>query len=82
MTFEEWLNRPVSKAQVYTASICKALLDLPAGDLATRGDHPIMLLRLVPKYRTHASLALRKQIADIVRQQRAAGTYNLKKVTP
>lgn len=82
LTFEQWLNRPVYKVQVYTAQLCNSLMGLPAGALATPVDHPIMLLRLRPGHRPPASLALRKQIADQVRHLRATGQFKLKKVSP
>lgn len=82
MTFDQWLNRPVYKAQVHTANIARGLLAMPAGDIATTPAHPIMLLRLLPAYRCAASLALRKRIADIVRASRRAGTYTLERVNP
>ena len=78
----DYWNRPVYKVQVHTANIARELLSLPAGSLATRPDHPIMLLRPLPAYRCAHSLALRKRIADIVRQSRKAGTYKLEKVNP
>lgn len=80
MTFNEWLNRPVYKAQVHTAKLAAALLGLPDGPIATSGWHPIMLFRLLPPYRCEASLRLRKTVADMVRQQRRQGTYKLAKV--
>ena len=82
LSFEQWLNRPVYKAQVYTAQLCNALMGLPAGALATPVNHPIMLLRLRPGHRPPASLALRKQIADQVRHLRATGQFKLEKVSP
>lgn len=81
-TFEQWLNRPVYKVQVHTAKIARSILNLPAGDLATCPNHPIMLLRLMPAHRCSHSLALRKKIADIVRQSRKAGAYQLKEIRP
>lgn len=81
MTFEEWMNRPVYKAQVHTARIAARFLGL-SGNIATTFDHPMMLLRPLPPYRTAASLAFRKMIADAVRHERAAGTYRLERVNP
>ena len=81
-TFKEWLNRPVYKVQVYTAKIANQLLGLPDADIATSTNHPIMLLRPLPAYRCAQSLALRKRIADIVRQSRKDKTYKLRSVYP
>ena len=78
----EYWNRPVYKVQVHTANIARQIMSLPAGNLATRPDHPMMLLRPLPAYRCTRSLALRKAIADIVRESRKAGTYKLEKVNP
>jgi hypothetical protein len=72
MTFDQWLNRPVYKAQVKTFNIARGLLGLPDGDLATSGNHPVSEFRVLPKYRTAQGLALRKRVADIARQLRKA----------
>jgi hypothetical protein len=78
----DYWNRPVYKTQVHTANIARQILNLPSGNLATRADNPILYLRLLPAYRCAYSLRLRKQIADIVRDSRKAGTYKLEKVSP
>jgi len=70
MTFDQWLNRPVYKAQVKTFNIARGLLGLPDGDLATSGNHLVNEFRVLPKYRTVQGLALRKRVADIARQLR------------
>ena len=82
MTFEEWINRPVYKAQVHTAKTLGHLLGLPDGPIATKGEHPFMYFRVVQAYRCSKSLALRKAVANEVRQTRRNGTYKLEKVTP
>lgn len=69
MTFDEYQRRPVYRAQVHTFNVLKGMLGL-SGDVATPTDHPVMLFRLLPQYRTPASLALRKLVANKVRQQR------------
>jgi len=78
----DYWNRPVYKTQVHTARIAAQILNLPAGNIATRGNHPILYLRLLPAHRCAYSLRLRKQIADIVRDSRKAGTYKLERVKP
>ena len=80
MTYEQWINRPVYKAQVHTASTLKALIGLPNGNLATKGNHPFLYFRLISSYRCAYSLALRKKVADIVRETRKNGTYKLQEV--
>lgn len=77
MTFDQYLRRPVYKAQVYTCNVAKQLLGMPGGDIATTTQHPIMLLRLLPAHRCAASLRLRKAVADLVRQKRQDFTFNL-----
>lgn len=72
MTFDEWLNRPVYKAQVKTFNIARELFGAPNGDLVTTGNHPLAEFRVVAKYRTAQGLALRKRVADIARQLRKA----------
>lgn len=79
MTFDQWLNRPVYKAQVHTFNIAKQLYGL-SGNVVTTGNHPITYFRLVPQHRCATALAIRKRVADIVRMQRKTGTYQLKKV--
>jgi len=80
MTFEQWMNRPVYKAQVHTAQTLGKLLGLPDGPVATRGDHPFLYFRVVRAYRCTRSLALRKAVADKVRETRRNGTYKLLEV--
>ena len=70
MTFDEWLNRPVYKAQCKTFEVAKAILKLPKGDIYTSGNHPVLYLRLVPAHRCELSLALRKQVAAAMKQIR------------
>jgi hypothetical protein len=70
MTFDQWINRPVYKAQVATSNMAKQLLNMPNGDIATSGNHPILHLRLAKPYRNAYSIALRKQVADAMRLKR------------
>jgi hypothetical protein len=81
MTFEQWQNRPVYKTQVHTAKILTAMMGLPKGAIATKGDHPFLYFRIVSRYRCAYSLALRKQVAEKVRESRRNGTYQLEGVT-
>jgi len=81
MTFEEWINRPVYKAQVHTAKTLGDLLGLPDGPIATTGQHPLMYFRVVQAYRCSKALALRKAVADKVRETRRNGTYKLLEVS-
>ena len=74
MTFEEYQNRPVYKAQCATAALCKAFLRMPAGDVATSFDHPILLFRALPAYRDARAIALRNTIAALMREQRSLVT--------
>lgn len=75
MTYEEYQRRPVYRAQCATFAICREFLGAPSGDLATGPDHPILYFRVLPPYRNAYSLALRKQIADIVRAKRRGPTH-------
>lgn len=71
MTFEEWINRPVYRAQVTTAQLHAEMIGLdPAKAYATPFDHPLALLRLRPQYRCARSRAIRKALADRVRALR------------
>ena len=81
MTYEQWINRPVYKAQIHTANTLKALMGLPSGNLVTKGNHPFLYFRLVSSHRCAYSLALRKKVADVVRETRKNGTYKLQEVT-
>ena len=81
MTFDQWLNRPVYKTQVHTAKVLTDLMGLPNGAIATKENHPLLYFRIVSKYRCKYSLALRKLVADKVRDSRKNGTYQLKGVT-
>lgn len=81
MTYEQWINRPVYKSQVHTANILKMIMGMPFGNIATKGNHPFLYFRLVSSHRCAYSLALRKKVADIVRETRKNGTYKLQEVT-
>ena len=73
MTYEEWINRPVYRAQVTTARMLRHMLNLDVmAALATSPEHPIALLRLRPQYRCARSRAIRKALADRVRALRLA----------
>ena len=74
MTFEQWINRPVYKAQCFTASILRDLYGLPNGDIATRGDdtgHPLNYFRVVHAYRCAKSREIRKRVAKAAIELRA-----------
>lgn len=62
----------VYTVQCFTFSMCLKLLSLPESDtgLATPINSPVMYFRLKPAYRCAFSLALRKQVADMVRNFR------------
>lgn len=71
MNYEQWINRPVYRVQVTTARELLRLLKLdPTAAIATSGDHPIAHFRLLPQHRTPTSLALRKLVADRMRELR------------
>tara|TARA_R110000868_G_scaffold148578_1_gene370571 strand:+ start:1729 stop:1998 length:270 start_codon:yes stop_codon:yes gene_type:complete len=73
MTYEDWINRPVYRAQVTTARMLRYMLNLDVmAALATSPEHPIALLRLLPQYRCARSRAIRKALADRVRALRLA----------
>lgn len=72
MTFDEYQRRPVYRAQCATFALCKSFLRLPAGEVATSPDHPVMLFRALPAYRDSRSIALRNHIAGLMREQRRA----------
>ncbi len=76
MTFDEYQNRPVYKAQCATFSVCKAFLRLPAGDVATPLGYfdPVFLFRALPAYRDARAIALRNTIAALMREQRRSVT--------
>ena len=66
----------VHRVQCRTFSVYRAMLGLPHGDIAAPMGHPIALLRLLPPYRTPASLAARKAVADHMRALRAQPLKN------
>ncbi len=79
MTTEQWLNRPVYRAQVTTWRVYVEMLGLDSGKAyATPGNHPLALLRLLPAHRCEQSKALRKALAEKVKNLRVAyGRKNL-----
>ena len=71
MNYDQWINRPVYRVQVTTARELLRMYKLdPRAALATSGDHPIAHFRVRPQYRTPTSLALRKLVADRMRELR------------
>lgn len=80
MTYEQWINRPVYKSQVHTANILKMIMGMPSGNIATKENHPFLYFRVTKCYRCEYSLALRKKVADAVRETRKNGTYKLQEV--
>jgi hypothetical protein len=79
MTYEEWINRPVYRAQVTTARMLRHMLNIDVMTaMATSPGHPIALLRLRPEYRCARSRAIRKAVADRVRAlRRSKGRRNV-----
>lgn len=61
----------VYRVQCQTFEIWRDMLSVPSGDIAAPVGHPIGLLRVLPPYRTAASLAARKAVADRMRAIRA-----------
>lgn len=71
MDFEQWINRPLYRAQVTTYRLYVEMLGLEQGKAyATPGNHPLALLRLLPAHRCEQSKALRKALADQVKTLR------------
>lgn len=79
MDFDQWMNRPLYRAQVTTWRLYVAMLGLDPGKAyATPGNHPLALLRLLPAHRCEQSKALRKALADQVQAlRRANGRRNV-----
>lgn len=82
MTFDEWLNRPVYKAQVHTFTVAREMFGCPIGDLVTNAAHPLVHFRALPSQRTEYGKRIRKIVAEKVRESRRDGTYKLNKVAP
>ena len=61
----------VYRVQCQTFQLWRDMLSVPPGGIAAPVDHPIGLLRVLPPYRTAASLAARKAVADRMRAIRA-----------
>ena len=69
------IGSTVYRVQCKTAKVLTQMLRIGLANnegLATDMHHPMMLFRLLPKYRNEYSLRLRKIIADEVRSQRKA----------
>jgi hypothetical protein len=64
----------VYRVQCQTFQIWRDMLSVPSGGIAAPVDHPIGLLRVLPPYRTAASLAARKAVADRMRAIRAGAS--------
>jgi len=65
------MDTAVFRAQVKTFDLYREMLGMAGGDIASPVGHPIMLLRLLPAYRTPASVRVRKLVADRMRAIRA-----------
>jgi hypothetical protein len=63
--------KTVYRVQCKTAGILRDLWQLPE-NVATTPEHPLMFFRLLPAYRCAKSLALRKMVADKMRDIRKA----------
>ena len=74
MTFDQWLNRPVYKAQCYTFARALKLIGIeqPAkdGGIATRGPHILDTFRAFPQYRDEYAKTLRGMVALSIRMER------------
>ncbi len=74
MNFQQWLNRPVYKAQCRSFKLAQQALGMPelapAQGLATSGNHVLATFRAYPQYRSPEAIALRLQVADMIRQSR------------
>ena len=69
----------IYRVQVTTARELLRMYKLdPRAALATSGDHPIIHFRLIPSRRTPTSLALRKLVADRMRELRRQSTVDIK----
>ena len=65
--FYEWMNRPVKRVQVYTWQMACGLFDVA----------PLRCFRMLPAYRDAAALAVRKELADIIKRKRAIRAVRL-----
>lgn len=73
MTFEQWRNRPVYKAQCKTFARALKLLGIKLADgqgLATSMNHPIALFRAKREYRDDFANTLRDMVALSIRMDR------------
>lgn len=71
MTFDQWLNRPVYKAQCATFRRAKELCGIdPDCNLATRGLGVFGTFRALPPYRDEYAKALRGMVALSIRMDR------------
>lgn len=76
MTYEEWKNRPVYKAQCVTWRRACELTRIPYPEneegLALPGVHPICTFRALPGYRDAFAKALRDMVALSIKMDRFA----------
>lgn len=76
MTFDQWLKRPVYKAQCVTYARARQLCKMPAlesGQGEARGPgHLLDTFHALPGYRDPFAQALRDMVALSVRMDRAA----------
>ena len=77
MSFEEWKNRPVYKAQCFTASIAHMLCGIHTrpgeGRVSAYGDpgkEGLNLFHCLPPYRNEAAKSLRNRVAHHIKQMR------------
>src|SRR5450830_899857 len=77
MSFEQWKNRPVYKAQCHTESIARQLcgIHLRPGEglgmvLGERRADGLTLFRCLPPYRDEAAKGLRRRVAEFVLSER------------
>ena len=69
MTFNEYMNRPLKRVQVFTWRMACDLFD----------SIPLQTFRSLPPFRSEASKVARREIAHIVRIKRSLGYVRLPK---
>jgi len=71
MTFDQWLNRPVYKAQVIAFRRAKELCGIdPNANLAAHGGHPLCTFNALPGHRDPYAKALRDMVALSLKMDR------------
>lgn len=73
MTFSEWMNRPVKRAQVFTWGVYQQIVGKQSDVIRVDMSQTVpesLLFRANPRFRTATTRAIRNRVASVVKVRR------------